>query len=164
MSLASWLRGQRTRTPASRLVARQKAPSRRTVRPAVERLEDRLVPTSGFLDPTFGTIPTLPGRVVTDFGAFSAFAASAALQDDGKIVAVGEIGTPGGVDVGLARYNSDGSLDTFFGPDQPGKVVTDFGGSPDEALSVVLQADGKILVAGFTTRAGSQDFLLARYN
>src|SRR5262249_45437706 len=61
-----------------------------------------------------------------------------------------------------ARYNSDGSPDTFFG--QSGNVVTDFGGI-DEAHSVVVQADGKILVAGFTSRGpGQSDFLLARYN
>jgi uncharacterized delta-60 repeat protein len=120
-----------------------------------------MVPTSGFLDPNFGTIPTLPGRVLTDFGAgVAGFATSVALQADGKIVAAGERGS----DFALARYNSDGSLDKSFGPDQTGIVVTDFGGR-DSARSVALQADGKIVAAGFTGDAvGGSFFALARYN
>src|SRR5205823_979019 len=61
------------------------------------------------------------------------------------------------------RYNSDGGLDGTFGAG--GKVVTDFGGRDDQALSVAIQADGKIVAAGFTTDA---DFLtdsaLIRYD
>jgi uncharacterized delta-60 repeat protein len=127
-------------------------------------LEDRTVPTAGFLDPTFGTIPTLPGRVVTDIGAgLASFIAGVALQDDGKIVAAGTILNPGGNRFALARYDSDGRLDTKFGPDGTGEVVTDFGGN-ESALSVILQADGKILAAGTTIRGGQGDFLVARYN
>jgi uncharacterized delta-60 repeat protein len=121
-----------------------------------------MVPTSGFLDPTFGTIPTLPGRVVTDFGG-NALGESVVLQNDGKIVAAGEVDSSSGVDIGLARYKSNGDLDKSFGPDQTGMVVTDVGGF-DEAFSVVLQADGKILAAGATDQAGNSDFVLVRYN
>lgn len=52
-------------------------------------------------------------------------------------------------DFALTRYNGNGSLDTSF--DGDGKLTTDFGTSYDKANSVVIQSDGKIIVAGFTT-------------
>ena len=48
--------------------------------------------------------------------------------------------------VALARYNSNGSLDTTFG--NGGKVTTDFGGVYASASSMTLDSNGKILVAG----------------
>ena len=67
-------------------------------------------------------------------------------------------------DFALARYNADGSLDTTF--DADGKVTTDFvGGERDDAaMAVAVQADGKIVVAGYTTAPATLDFALARYN
>ena len=63
----------------------------------------------GALDPSFGG----DGKVVTDFGAMTAYAI--AIQADGKIVAVGDSGYRR--DFALARYNVDGSLDASFGGD-----------------------------------------------
>ena len=61
----------------------------------------------------------------------------------------------------LARFNSDGSLDTTFGG--TGIVVTDFGAN-ESADDLVIQASGKIILAGTTSSAGASDFLLVRYN
>jgi uncharacterized delta-60 repeat protein len=56
---------------------------------------------------------------------------------------------------------SDGTLDSQFGTG--GKVITDFG-NVDEGYAVAIQADGKIIVAGYSTTSGySQDFALARF-
>src|SRR5262245_28901631 len=90
------------------------------------------------LDPTFGT----GGKVTTDFLGFSDSAASVALQADGKIVLAGAASTNFGADFGVARYNSNGTLDTSFGTG--GKVTTDFGGIYESARSVAVQRDGKI--------------------
>ena len=65
-----------------------------------------------------------------------------ALQSDGKIIAAGDMNHNTFV---LARYNPDGSLDTAF--DGDGKVLTDLAGQ-DEINAVVVQNDGKIVVAG----------------
>ncbi|MGI9270748.1 MAG: hypothetical protein ACR2QT_03165 [Woeseiaceae bacterium] len=82
-----------------------------------------------------------------------------AVQGD-KIVVVGTNLGPQ-FDVILARYNSDGSLDTSF--DGDGKVVINAGGD-DHGNAVAIQANGKIVIAG-TSRAGTQgDFLVARLN
>ena len=102
--------------------------------------------------------------MTTDFGGSSAYgdyAKSVALQPDGKIVVAGNFHLGGGLgDFALARYNPDGSLDTGFG--SAGKVTTDFGGI-DDAFSVALQPDGKIVVAGRSYVAGDDNFAVARY-
>jgi hypothetical protein len=61
------------------------------------------------------------------------------------------------------RYHPNGALDMTFGGD--GQVTTDFGGSNDLASALVLQPDGKIVVAGSTQNlsTGLADFALARY-
>ncbi len=108
------------------------------------------------------------GKQTTNFGGIGDHANAVAIQDDGKIVAVGHSGPlftlgqgpPG--DFGLARYNPDGSLDTSFSGD--GRQTTDFGTS-DEANGVAIQDDGKIVVVGQggPLFAGTH-FALARYN
>src|SRR5215208_381188 len=52
-----------------------------------------------------------------------------------------------------------GDLDPTFGTD--GKVVTNFTDREDVGYPMVIQSDGKIVVAG---TAGSARFALARYN
>jgi Domain of unknown function (DUF5122) beta-propeller len=68
----------------------------------------------------------------------------------------------GDSDFALARYKTDGALDTSFG--NGGRVTTDFGESSDAAISVVVQPDGKIVAAGQAWGSGGGDFALARYN
>jgi uncharacterized delta-60 repeat protein len=119
--------------------------------------------SNGSLDKTFGGGD---GKVVTDFGGIggNGEAYSVAIQSNGKIVVAGlTTASGGGLDFAIARYNTNGTLDNTFGGGD-GKVVTDFGGN-EEAYSVAIQSNGKIVVAGFTTASGGDnDFALARYN
>ena len=89
-----------------------------------------------------------------DFGgSFANTGRSTLIQPGGKVLVVGRSGN----DFGLARYTADGALDKTFSGD--GKLHTDFSKRADVARAVVVQTDGKILVAG---NAG-KDFALARY-
>ncbi len=116
----------------------------------------------GSPDTSFGS----SGMTTTDFGPTFSFGESVALQSDGKIVVAGSVLdiSTNTLDFALARYNSDGSLDSTFG--SGGKVITDFfTGFNDEAHAVALQSDGKIVVAGFAhSSALSINIALARYN
>ena len=102
------------------------------------------------------------GTVVTDFGGTEE-AWGIALQRDGKIVAAGS-SCGNGCDFALARYRSDGSVDTSFSGD--GKVLTDFVGLDDVAYAVAIQPDdGKIVAIGYAHTFGViTSFALARYD
>ncbi len=104
--------------------------------------------TDGSIDPTFG----LNGKVITMFGTLDT-AHALVIQADGKLVAGGIAGTRPPAqpefpdfDFALARYNTDGSLDSAFG--SGGKVFTDFLGGVDQAFALALQPDGKLVAGG----------------
>ncbi len=65
-------------------------------------------------------------------------------------------------DFALVRYNADGSLDTSFNGD--GKVTTAVGIDYDYANAVAVQADGKIIVAGYSKVGATNDFAVVRYH
>src|SRR5262249_3925605 len=80
-------------------------------------------------------------------------------QPDGKIVTAGSRFSNPPYPFTLARYNSNGSPDSSFGTD--GIVFTSIA-QDDEANSVAIQSDGKILAAGYTGD-GSTKIALVRY-
>jgi uncharacterized delta-60 repeat protein len=116
---------------------------------------------AGDLDTSFGDA----GREFLDFDASESLAAIA-VQPDGKVIAVGS--TTNAVNVGderawaIARLLPDGALDTSFGGSGSGKRIVGFGPSA-EANAVVVQPDGKILIAG-TGGAASLVFTFLRLN
>ncbi|GHE67863.1 hypothetical protein GCM10014715_22020 [Streptomyces spiralis] len=102
----------------------------------------------GSLDTGFGS----NGIQRTDFGDYESVE-GLALQSDGKIIAAGGSGGR----FALARYNTNGTLDTGF--DGDGKVLTPGGGGAND---VVVQGDGRIVIAGGNGPGG--DFAVLRYN
>jgi serralysin len=117
----------------------------------------------GDLDTTFGG----DGKVTTDFTSQTDWAVATVIQPDDKVVAVGIAGYGGSnPKFALARYNTNGSLDTTFGGGD-GKVLTDFTPRLDSAWAVVVQPDSKILTVG-TAGGGlvgvNSKMALARYN
>ncbi len=117
--------------------------------------------SNGLLDTTFGT----NGVVITGLPNVNLDASAMALQADGKIVLTGkayEYDTfyP---DFALARYNSDGSLDTAFGTN--GIVIQDMGSSDDETPQAInLQTNGKLVVAGLITENSIYQFITTRFD
>lgn len=119
---------------------------------------------SGTLDPTFDG----DGVVVTEFLQRKAEAPYGAyVQDDGKIVVVGQASARwfeyGTVGVLVARYNPDGSLDdTFGGGDGWMQMVW---GDADwtRGEHVIVDAQGRIVIAGsYDFNGGHTRALVAR--
>ncbi len=106
------------------------------------------------------------GQVTVDFAGRGDGCNALALQADGKIVAVGtSTDTTPNADFAVARVNADGSLDPTFGAGTGTALVPfDLGGNnSDTAGAVTMQADGKILVAGWAVVApGNYDFAVVR--
>ena len=118
---------------------------------------------AGDLDPTFGT----GGMATTDINHSTDIANAVAVQADGKLVVVGQTYKQNDFsneDFVVTRYNPDGTLDTTFG--RGGKVRTDFPGLAAVPSSVVIQPDGKIVVAGgaFPLFTFAGNFEVVRYN
>ncbi len=112
--------------------------------------------TTGTLDAGFGTA----GVVRVPINSVSEAAMAVVIQADQKIVATGFTQVSGGQDVALVRLLPSGVLDASF--DGDGKLTTSIGGE-DRAYAVLQQADGKLVVAGFTTLGGSNRFALIRF-
>ncbi len=82
------------------------------------------------------------------------------IQPDGKLIVGGQAGYPPNDDFGLWRYNTNGSIDSTFSSD--GWARVDFTSS-DTPISLSLQHDGKIIIAGYCYTP-TIDFALARLN
>ena len=119
----------------------------------------------GHLDSRFRTA----GKAITNLGGAYEQITAAALQSDGKIVAVGMIGErdpkndpPLACDWAVVHFNREGSLDNGFGQD--GKVITHFGGR-DQLTGVAVQPDDdKIVAVGMIKPPGRpRNFAVVRY-
>ena len=114
------------------------------------------------LSGTFGT----GGKTTFSFGSGNDEAyAMVLLEGDDQLLVAGEALTSYSYDFAVARliYDGvdDGDLDTSFG--SGGKVTTDFPGA-DSLHGTVVQADQKIVAAGYAYVDGDYDFTLSRYN
>lgn len=112
----------------------------------------------GSLDTMFGN----SGTVYSGFGGAQERGHAVAVQADGKIVAVGDFSPsyPSYLFL-IARFNTDGTLDTSF--NGTGFDTVDFG-AYDSAYAVLVQpTDQKIVVAGQASNA-NDDFALVRYD
>ncbi|NUQ63357.1 MAG: M28 family peptidase, partial [Pirellulales bacterium] len=115
--------------------------------------------TSGNLDTTFSG----DGKLTTDIAGWD-LAYGVAVQADGKILVAGSSTTSSYTDFSIVRYSASGTLDTSF--DGDGKLTTQLDVGNDDARAIVVQPDGKIVVAGFSNEGlgGPSDFAVARYD
>jgi uncharacterized delta-60 repeat protein len=117
--------------------------------------------TDGSLDSSFGQ----GGLVMTVIRERQSFddadkANAIAIEPDGKIVLAGGTGGMFHKDFALARYNSDGSLDTSFG--EQGVKAIDINEDDNDAYAVAVQSDGKVVIGGVTSHAYNDDFAVMR--
>lgn len=116
--------------------------------------------TNGLVDFGFGSA----GKVTIDTGSNDSIK-SIALSGSNIVAAGSQTNSSTGIDFSLARLNSNtGILDTTF--DGDGKVQTAFGAYSDIAFSIAVQADGRLVTAGYGRGGGdtSYNFALSRYN
>ena len=114
--------------------------------------------SNGTLDASFDG----DGIVSTDFGGYEG-AYSVIVVPDGRLVLAGSRSAVmfGVTDFALARYLTDGALDTTFGT---GGLATGDSGASELPDQLIRLDNGNLLVGGFTNDGGGNaDFLLARF-
>jgi uncharacterized delta-60 repeat protein len=112
----------------------------------------------GMLDQTFGN----GGKVLSDYENGFDECHSLALYPDGKIIAVGYANTSAnGYQLDINMYKQNGTLDSAFADN--GKLVWVNGLGQTFGNSVLLQADGKIVVGGKVAKGTNDDFLIGRF-
>ncbi len=118
----------------------------------------------GSLDSSFGT----GGKAIIPMGNFDDSVISVIQQGDGKLVLgvrsysfVNSYSDK--YDYSIVRLNADGSLDSSFGTG--GKAGIPMGNFSDVVTSVIQQADGKLVLGGYSSRdAGNSDYSIVRLN
>ncbi len=117
--------------------------------------------TNGSLDLSFGN----NGFVFVGESDLNRQFSEVLVQPDGKIVAIGSVGSTNNTDFAVMRFDSNGAPDSLFGTN--GKVITDVSGVFDWAEAGALQPDGKIIVAGYSYNSNTNSNInpaLVRYN
>jgi uncharacterized delta-60 repeat protein len=114
--------------------------------------------SAGALDTTFNTT----GMVLTDFGNANTTVGDQifqiALTSTGKIVAAGNVAranTGTAADVGVVRYNSDGSIDSTFSTD--GMFTAAFGTTTSNTRDLAIETNTGKYVLGVETSSGNFD-------
>ncbi|MEO5889403.1 MAG: hypothetical protein ABIQ31_04080 [Ferruginibacter sp.] len=115
--------------------------------------------SNGTLDNTFSN----DGKQITDFEFSPSFAASMAIQNDGRIVVAGRSYINGQNNFSVARYNINGTMDMSFSLD--GKQYNAFGADWYSSSSMAIQKDGKIVLVGYSSdfSGANTSFAAARY-
>jgi uncharacterized delta-60 repeat protein len=109
---------------------------------------------NGTVDNTFGTA----GKFVSAFGNTNEFADNMTVAPDKKIVLSGRQQV-GSVQTLCFRLTENGTLDNTFGTN--GKVNFAVGATADECQGLVVQGDGKVVLAGNTAAgAGKNAFIM----
>ncbi len=127
---------------------------------------------AGVPDATFGASGddgTPEGFVNISLGDGNDVFRDVALQADGKIVVVGDsVSADGSSNFVLARLNADGTPDEAFGVSEDGTpngfASTSLGDGNDFATGVAVQADGRIVVAGYHQAGDSTNIAVARFD
>lgn len=113
---------------------------------------------NGTLDSSFNR----DGRVSTAMGVGHSEITTALLQADGKILVTGYCYSGGYSRFCLARYQTNGALDTTFSSD--GRVIATFGAvSANGDGGAVLQPDGQIVMSGACDDGAGVKFCVARF-
>ena len=142
----------------SRQNRRTVSPKRRTAKLRLERLDERLL-LSGFGAGDGGYI------VEPWVGGYSAVQIQ---PGDQKIVAAGDDGTD--QRMAIARYDSLGNPDNTYGSGGPsipplsGVSAPELSSSSEYGRNLVLQPDGKAVLAGYSSTFPNSSFVVARFN
>lgn len=112
----------------------------------------------GSLDTDFNT----DGQVTVTVGSGDDSGLALTVQEDGKILVAGTTNNGSDKDIAVVRLTADGLLDMDF--NQDGQMSISLPDTDDSAYAVLLQKDGKIVLAGTSEGSNATHFFVARLN
>ena len=126
--------------------------------------------SNGAIDNTFGS-EGISGTYISGGDSSDDVCNSLAIQPDGKIVVAGSSADTtsllGNAAFAVARFDSNGTIDTTFGTHGTVRAYITGGDSPygrsDIGYSIAIQTDGKLVVGG-TSGILAPSFAVARFN
>lgn len=113
--------------------------------------------TDGSLDTSYGNNGAATARLVDGAN----YSNGLVLQADGKPILAGYTILQGAIDMAMVRFDTAGNLDSTFNGD--GMVSFDNEGREDYGQAIALQADEKIILAGYSYVSGGSEFEVARF-
>lgn len=113
--------------------------------------------TDGSLDTSYGNNGAATARLVDGAN----YAKGLVLQADGKPILAGYTVLQGEINMAMVRFDTTGELDSTFNGD--GMVSFDYEGREDYGYAIALQADNKIILAGYSYGGGGSEFEVARF-
>ncbi len=113
---------------------------------------------------SIGAVANGPVQIDTSFGNSGFGAINGELARDAAVLPNGQVIVTfwAGPDFGVSRLNANGTVDQTFGIN--GVVTIDVSGQADVPEAVVVQPDGKIVIAGIGYNGPQFDFVMARLN
>ncbi len=113
--------------------------------------------TDGSLDTSYGTDGVATARLVDGAN----YSNGIVLQADDKPILAGFTILQGEINMAVVRFDTAGNLDSTFNGD--GMVSFDYEGREDYGQAIALQADNKIILAGYSYGGGGSEFEVARF-
>lgn len=113
--------------------------------------------TDGSLDTSYGTDGVATARLVDGAN----YSNGIVLQADDKPILAGFTILQGEINMAMVRFDTAGNLDSTFNGD--GMVSFDYEGREDYGQAIALQADNKIILAGYSYGGGGSEFEVARF-
>jgi len=114
--------------------------------------------TNGSLDSTFD----FDGIALLSMGVTGLDCQAVSLQNDGKVVIVGSVYNGTDMDFMVARFNTNGLIDSTY--DGDGIATVSIGLGDDYCAAAVIQPDDKMVLAGYSFNGVSSDYALVRFN
>lgn len=99
------------------------------------------------------------GYAMTKVGESYTSLNSVLIQPDGKIVIGGQASFSGQFDYAVVRYNPNGTLDQSF--DQDGISTVSFSQGDDRIMSMAIQPDGKLMLAGYSYDPANSQYAMS---
>jgi uncharacterized delta-60 repeat protein len=115
--------------------------------------------SSGSVNPNFAN----GGKTTLAVSSGNDVATGIVIDSSDRLLVGGTSATGTNNDFAVVRFYNGGYLDSGFGPNFNGRIITPIGAGSDVASAIALDSDSNIILAGSSNNGANDDFALTRY-